>query len=86
MNIIIEGQKVIPKRGWPVFTEPVFGELEESPRDIGNLIREVQADIEKECKEEIKELLWKFFWRKANRGVTAGLAEWYKERLAKEAF
>ena len=62
------------------------GRLEGSPRDIGALIKEVPMDIEKECMEEIKELLWAWAWPKVRRGITAGLAEWYKEELLAEQF
>lgn len=62
------------------------GKLEGSPKDIGLLIREVPEDILKECKEEIKEKLFNWAWGNIQRGVTAGLPEYYKERLLKEAF
>lgn len=63
------------------------GELDMSPRDIGKLIAEVQKDVEKECKEEIMERLWAWGWKgKLQRKVGAGLAEWYKEWLLKQAF
>jgi hypothetical protein len=62
------------------------GEAEGSPRDIGALIREVQADTLKECEDEIKEILFKHFWPKVQRGITAGAAEWYKEQLLVSAF
>ena len=63
------------------------GALEMSPRDIGKLIAEIQADVEKECKEEIKDILWSWAWKgKLQRKVSAGLAEWWKEELLKGAF
>lgn len=62
------------------------GRLDDSPRDIGPLIREVVADIEKEEKDAIKDELWKYFWPRINKGLTSGLPEWYKEKLLKEAF
>jgi len=62
------------------------GTLEGSPRDIGALIREVPADILKECEEEIKKILFKHFWPQIARGVARGLPEWYKDELAKSAF
>jgi len=62
------------------------GVLENSPRDIGSLIKEVQADVEKECAEEIKDILYKHFSSKINRGIISGLPEWYKEELLKSAF
>ena len=36
--------------------------------------------------EEIKEALFKHFWQHIQRGITSGLAEWYKDELAKSAF
>jgi len=62
------------------------GKLEGSPRDIGLLICEVPADILKEYEAEIRDALFKHYWPTIQRGVTAGLAEWYKDELAKLAF
>lgn len=62
------------------------GVLENSPRDIGNLIREVNEDILKEEEENIKEALFKHFWKEISRGVTRGLPEWWKDTLLEEAF
>lgn len=60
------------------------GKIEGSPRDIGLLIREVPTDVEKECAEEIKEALYAWAWPKLRRGLTSGLAEWYKGKLAEQ--
>ena len=63
------------------------GEIEDSPRDIGKLFKEVSMDMLKECKEEIMAILFDWAWkRKLSRSITAGLAEWYKEELAKAQF
>lgn len=62
------------------------GKLENCLRDIGPLIKEIKKDVEEECKEEIKEILWKWAWPHIGRGVTAGLPEWYRDRLIKEQF
>lgn len=62
------------------------GTLTESPQDIGLLMREVPADVLKECADEIKDDLFKHFWPKIQRGLTRGLPEWYKDELAKGAF
>lgn len=59
------------------------GQLENEPRDIGQLIKEVQADIKDECVDEIKESLFKHFGPHILRGAIRGLPEWYKERLLK---
>jgi len=62
------------------------GKLDESPKDIGLLIKECKDDILKECEDEIKDKL--FNWAKNNilRGCTSGLPEWYKEQLLKNQF
>jgi len=62
------------------------GTLDVSPKDIGVLIQEVNADIIAECEDEIKDILFKHFWKTISRGVTQGLPEWYKQRLAETAF
>jgi hypothetical protein len=62
------------------------GELEDSPKDIGKLFKEVPKDILAECEDEIRDALFKHFWKDISRGITAGLAEWYKAKLAENAF
>lgn len=61
------------------------GALDGSPKDIGALLKEAAADIEKECEDEIKDALWAHFWPQIRRGVVSGLPEWYKEQLARKA-
>jgi hypothetical protein len=58
------------------------GTLDNSPRDIGPLMKEVHTDVLKECEDEIKEALFKYAWPKISRGIAAGLPEWYKTELA----
>ncbi len=62
------------------------GALEGSPRDIGALLKEIPADIEKECADEIRDALYKWAWPHIRRRVAAGLPEWYKERLLQAQF
>lgn len=62
------------------------GKLERSPRDIGLLMREVPDDVLEECESEIKDALFEHFWKQIQRGITAGLPEFYKEELARSAF
>lgn len=57
------------------------GRLEDSPRDIGLLIREVPIDIEREEADVIKDALYKWAWPQIQRMVTRGLPEWYKAQL-----
>lgn len=62
------------------------GQLDHSPRDIGLLIKEIPADILKECENEIKDTLFSHYWQQIRRGITAGFPEWYKQRLMESAF
>jgi urease gamma subunit len=62
------------------------GRLENSPRDIGPLIKEVIADVEKEEVEYVKQRLFARFWPEIRKQLTFGLPEWYKDKLLKEAF
>lgn len=58
------------------------GQLREEPADIGGLVREVSRDVADECAESIKQELWEHFRKQILSGVTRGLPEWYKRRLA----
>ena len=62
------------------------GEIQDSPTDIGKIIREIPEDIQKECEEEIKDYLWKWAWPNLRRMVGRGMPEWYKLELLKKQF
>lgn len=62
------------------------GQLEGSPKDIGLLIKEVPQDILKEEEQEIRDIIFNHVWPQVKRGLTAGLPEWYKQRLMQSAF
>jgi len=62
------------------------GELENSPRDIGPLLNEINKDVLEECKDDIKDMLFKWAWKNLARRITSGFPEWYKERLLDEQF
>lgn len=62
------------------------GELQETPADIGPLLKEIGKDVLKECKDEIMGILFGHYWPKIQRGITAGFPDWYKQELAKSAF
>lgn len=57
------------------------GVLTNSPRDIGPLLKEVGLDVLKEEEQEIKDALFKLCWPKIQRGIAAGLPDWYKAKL-----
>ena len=62
------------------------GQIEDSPRDIGHIMKEVQADIQKECTEMIAETLQKWAMPQVLRGTIRGLPEWYKDQLLQRQF
>ena len=62
------------------------GKIEDDPRDIGLLMREIPADVEKECAEEIKEKLYQWAWPHVRRMLTRGVPAWYKDLLLRGAF
>lgn len=58
------------------------GILVDRPEDIGALIMEVRADVNREEIDIIKDRLYQHFWPQISRGIVDGLAVWYKQRLA----
>lgn len=50
------------------------------------MIKEVQADVKKECEDEIKKILFDWAWGTIDRRITGGLAQWYKEHLLAKQF
>lgn len=62
------------------------GKLEDSPKDIGMLIREIPQDILKECEEEIKQDLFDWAWPSIQRMVTRGMPQYYKDHLLRQQF
>lgn len=63
-----------------------MGECDDSPRDIGRLIKLIQDDIEAEEKEEIKGKLWAIFRGDVMRSALQGFPDWYKEQIAAKTF
>jgi hypothetical protein len=62
------------------------GQLEDSPRDIGKLFKEVPSDVLKEEADAIKDALFRYAWPHISRGLMAGLPQWYKDELVKRQF
>jgi hypothetical protein len=61
-------------------------EIEDSPKDIGKLMKEINQDISQEEKENIKDWLWNEHKGHLSKVVTAGFPEWYKKRLMASSF
>lgn len=55
------------------------GALTADNSDIGRLIKDVHSDI---LQEDIREVSFDLIWPKIRNGITAGLPEWYKAKLA----
>lgn len=60
------------------------GELTNSPRDIGPLLKEISQDILKEEEEVIKDALFKLAWPQISRGVGGGFPDWYRDYLLED--
>lgn len=63
-----------------------MNELNNEPKDIGKLFKEVHVDIETEETENIKQWLYNEFVDQIKRKATAGMPEWYKMKLADRSF
>lgn len=62
------------------------GRIEGSPKDIGVLLKEAERDTMEECLEDIQRRLMQWAVPHIRRGITHGLPEWYKRKLAGEQF
>ena len=62
------------------------GQLDNSPKDIGKLIIEIQRDTKEECEQLVKDKLFAWAWPTIQRQVIKGFPEFYKERLLESAF
>jgi hypothetical protein len=62
------------------------GEIEDEPRDIGKLVKEVQVDTIEEELNYISQRLLKWALPQIKRGIVRGLPEWYKGSLAQKVF
>jgi hypothetical protein len=60
--------------------------LADDPKDIGILLKQVNADIMAECSDYIKERLYSMARRGILQRATRGLPAWYKELLLKKQF
>ncbi|MEQ1676613.1 MAG: RNA ligase family protein [Chitinophagaceae bacterium] len=62
------------------------GQITDSPQDIGPLMKEIVADILKECEDEMKQRLFQYAWPHVSRQVTRGFPEYYKQKLLDQQF
>lgn len=62
------------------------GQITDTPKDIGPLLKEVSKDVLEECADEMKEQLFKWAWPQISRKLGHGLPQWYKDKLMAEFF
>jgi len=63
-----------------------MGELQNSPKDIGPLMKILNLDVKEECEEDIKEMLYKWAINDILRKSLRGFPQWYKDELARSQF
>lgn len=81
------GQSLCTEARWRKARAHLYeaGELQETPEDIGPILREINHDVLKEETDAIKDVLFKHFWPQISRGITKGFPEWYKQFLMERA-
>jgi hypothetical protein len=62
------------------------GRLENAPKDIGPLIKEIQNDVLADSEDDIKQALFAWALPKLQRGLTKDFPMWYKEQLLERQF
>jgi hypothetical protein len=88
-DILIQlGKKYCTEARWAKAVQHLreAGQLEDSPRDIGKLLIEVQKDMGKEEQEAIQRDRWRWAHPHITRAATRGFAEWYKNELLRRQF
>ncbi len=81
LETFIENFRAIPRWEKAIQHLKEKGELENAPRDIGKLVKEIERDLMEEETENIKEGLFKIFKGDILRKAKRGFPEWYKEKL-----
>lgn len=62
------------------------GAIKGEPQDIPLLLKEINEDVLRENESDIKDMLLKWAWKDVSRGITKGMAEWYKTKLTEGQF
>jgi len=86
LQLLAERYRTMPRWEKAIQRLRDSNELENSPVDIGKLMRIVQTDIEEECETEIKEDLYKWARKAILKHTVNGLPDWYKEKLVEKQF
>lgn len=62
------------------------GRLLGEPKDIPEIVKEIQRDVKDECHGEIVDALMRIAMPRINRGCVRGVPEWYKQQLLESSF
>lgn len=60
------------------------GELTNTPKDIGPLLKEIHLDVLSEEKDMILEFLFRTYWKSISKEMTKDFPLWYKQRIMSE--
>lgn len=60
------------------------GMLTESPKDIGPILKEIQMDVDRECRQEIMDQLYEAAIPQMRKIITDGFPQYYKRLLTVE--
>lgn len=86
LTVLISGMKTEARWNKAIQHLRDDGKLTDSPKDIGELLREIQTDTRKEMEDELKERIFAYHWPQIARGIIAGFPEFYKTKLAEKQF
>jgi hypothetical protein len=62
------------------------GQLTDSPKDIGAVVKEAQQDLREECAQDIMQDLFNWAYPQLSRICSNGLPEYYKQYLVSKQF
>lgn len=85
VDLIVEAHRTPARFSKAVQHLREAGRITDTPKDIGPLAKEVQADVLRECKDGICDALFAHFWPEIQRRIIHGLPEWYKNELMEAA-
>jgi len=86
IGVIIDSLKTEARWDKAVIHLRESGQLEDDPRDIGPLLKELKKDVIEECEDYIKERLYQLAKKDILNGISRGFPEWYKEKLLSKQF
>ena len=86
--LTIIGESLKTEARWEKAIQHLYdnGQIENTPKDIGALLKEINIDILSEETEWIKEKLFEWGKKKILKIAVSGFPQWYKEKLVEKQF